>query len=192
MRGFGLQRSKAIKVSRPRSLPPLPSLFPSLPSNSGNLSILLLPPLTLPSLSQFKYFEAKPPHASLLSSYNLEELKGFCAEEKIDYSQYLNTSDEKEKIIEALSATYPPDPIRQYHLLLLELESDLRRLEENSCRLDQKQIGTSQEMQVLIRSIDTMFELLLTKLDLTEERRSILLNSFSFKEKISYLRNSIW
>jgi hypothetical protein len=190
MRGFGLQRSKAIKVSRPRSLS-LPCLlsFPFLPSNSVNLSIILPPPLTL---SQFKYFEAKPPHASLLSSYNLEELKGFCAEEKIDHSQYLNTSDEKEKIIEALSATYPPDPIRQYHLLLLELESDLRRLEENSCRLDQKQIGTSQEMQVIIRSIDTMFELLLTKLDLTEERRSILLNSFSFKEKISYLRNSIW
>jgi hypothetical protein len=51
---------------------------------------------------------------------------------------------------------------------------------------------TSQEMQLIIRSIDTMFEMLLTKLNLLEERKSILVNSFSFKEKIVYLRNSIW
>jgi hypothetical protein len=79
---------------------------------------------------------------------------------------------------------------------LLQLESALKRIEEKSYQRDMnlklRVDCTSQEMQLIIRSIDTMFEMLLTKLNLLEERKSILVNSFSFKEKIVYLRNSIW
>lgn len=44
----------------------------------------------------------------------------------------------------------------------------------------------------IIQTINSMFCLLLTKLKVVNERISKLLESFSLKEKITYLRNSIW
>ena len=46
--------------------------------------------------------------------------------------------------------------------------------------------------QETIQSINRMFQLLLTKLNVTNERILKLLELFSIKEKITYLRNSIW
>lgn len=152
-RGFGLQRSKALK---------------------------------------FNFYEEKPPHSSLLSSYSLEELRGFCTESDINYAQFIGDPEEKKKIMSALSLTYPPDPIRNYHLKLIQLENELNiiedRIEEQGNNKITLESSCSQET---IQSINDMFHSLLTKLNVVSEKISKLSESFSLKEKITYLRNSI-
>jgi hypothetical protein len=69
----------------------------------------------------------------------------------------------------------------------LQLEAQLQHIEEHSDR------GNEKQRNDLYQTVNQMFESLLTKLQILEQdRKSFLLNSFSIKEKMSYLRNSIW
>jgi hypothetical protein len=120
----------------------------------------------------------------LLSSYGVEELKNFCIEEKIDFSEFSNDPNEKQRFIQALATTYPPDPIRQHHLHLLQLEDRLKIVDDNE---------NEHQRDELLHIVNQMFDSLLTKLQIEDKaRKSFLMNTFSMKEKMTYLRNSIW
>lgn len=114
-------------------------------------------------------------------------MKGFCVEEKIPFDHLINSPNEKEKLIEALAATYPPDPIRHYHLQLLHLEEELKHLDERNP--EKLKVPYPPE---LIQKVNSMFHKLLLKLGVEEQRVSLLVDSFSIKEKVSHLRHSIW
>jgi hypothetical protein len=146
----------------------------------------------------------RPSHPSVLSSYTLDELRLFCQQSHLDYSLYENSDDEKKHLVEILAATYPPDPTRHHYLRMLELEeyvtsfkeqtAEYKKLKEQA-KADKDTSFTTQaptHSSEIVAEVENLFQLLLTKFEITTTIKEKLIKSFSIIEKIKHLRNSVW
>jgi hypothetical protein len=156
-----------------------------------------------PLRSVFSSIASLPSHPSVLSSYTLDELRMFCDQCKIDHEQYENSPDEKKQLVEALAATYPPDPIRQNYLRMCELEDYLKdykeRVAEYKRLKDQAKIDnipftekSPAHSEEITEEVNRMFQELLRKFEVTKEIKMKLMKSFTIIEKIQHLRNAVW
>jgi hypothetical protein len=147
----------------------------------------------------------RPSHPSVLSSYTLEELRLFCQQSSLDYSSYEGQDDEKKHLVEILSATYPPDPVRHHYLRMLELEEYVNLFKERTTEYkklkEQKKLNHETDTptpippthsEEIMTEVNNLFDLLLTKFGVTRVIKEKLMKSFSVIEKIKHLKNSVW
>ncbi len=161
-----------------------------------------LPAAPLP-LKRVVSSSLRPQHPSLLSDYSLQELKIFCDQSSIDYSQWIGQPDEKYQIVLALTASYKPDRVRVYYDQILPLVEACETLQVDLSNYKKeeeqaKSNGLSFQKipptlpQGIERKIDELFTLLLTKFDIEEPILGNLVKAFTSFEKSQHLRNSVW
>jgi hypothetical protein len=115
----------------------------------------------------------------ILGTCDLSELEEICRESKIDISQFSVEDQEvrKQKMLDALMATYPPEHERRFHRQIMRIVDA-----QNS---DDDDMVNEEE-------VNELFEKLLTKLGVEEISKLSLSQSLNFHEKIQHLVSSVW
>lgn len=145
----------------------------------------------------------RPSHPSVLSSYELEELRVFCEQSQIDYKQYEGHPNERKLLVAALAETYPPDPVRHYYLRMCELEEYVENFKNQLSEYKKRKEQAKQEnipftekspthSEEIMQEVNDLFHMLLTKFDVPDTIKAKLMKSFSIIEKIKHIRNSVW
>eukprot|EP00602_Paraphysomonas_sp_CaronLab_P003309 CAMPEP_0185020924 /NCGR_PEP_ID=MMETSP1103-20130426/3574_1 /TAXON_ID=36769 /ORGANISM="Paraphysomonas bandaiensis, Strain Caron Lab Isolate" /LENGTH=1483 /DNA_ID=CAMNT_0027552127 /DNA_START=20 /DNA_END=4471 /DNA_ORIENTATION=+ len=143
-----------------------------------------------------------PPDHTLLSSFKIEDLQYFCTLKNIDYTVLKN----KEELVSALAATYPPKPKRTLLLRLKSIEGmfeeyqkELNKYNDAKAKAKKKKQEFDSEANPkpkpidpdVLQEIDGYFAELLRKLQVTESLRESLSSSYTPMERFQHVQRSL-
>jgi hypothetical protein len=122
---------------------------------------------------------SRPEYPARLLTCDLSELEEICRESKIDISQFPIEDQEvrKQKMLDALMATYPPEHERRFHRQIMRI-------------VDAQNSGD--DVMVNEEEVNELFEKLLTNFDVEGPIKCKLMKSFTIPEKIQHLVSSVW